>query len=157
LDQLIPDDRKHIQPVLLEYAHVFHDEDSHEFKETKIVEHQILGDAAPIRRPPHRTPYALRQEMQIQVQKMLDKGVIRESTSLWSVPLKSANRYFPLFNIVTLPAYVTSGKFVQYQVDYEYFGLQHSQRGYVLLSEASFDLCKRGEITICSADIILRL
>ena len=34
-------------------------------------------DTKPIRKPPYRTPYALRQEMKNQVQKMLDKGVIR--------------------------------------------------------------------------------
>jgi hypothetical protein len=46
--------------------------------EIKVVEHQIIvGDAAQIRRPPYRTPCALREDMQRQVQKMLDKGVIR--------------------------------------------------------------------------------
>ena len=82
LDHLTQDARQHIEPVLLKYAHVFHDEDSNDFKGTNVVEHQILvSDAAPIRRPPYRTPYALRQKMQNQVQKMLDRGVIRESTS----------------------------------------------------------------------------
>ena len=87
LDHLTQDDRRHIEPVLLKYAHIFHDEESNDFKETKVVEHQIIvGDTAPIRRPPYRTPYALRQEMQDQVQKMLDKGIIRESNSPWSAP-----------------------------------------------------------------------
>jgi hypothetical protein len=79
LDHLIPDELRHIEPVLLENAHGWHEEDSNEFVGTKAVEHQIVfGDAAPIRRPPYRTPYALRQEVQSQVQKMLDKGVIRK-------------------------------------------------------------------------------
>jgi hypothetical protein len=48
------------------------------------MEHQILvGDAKPIRKLPYRTPYALREEMQDQIQKMLAKGVIRESNSPW--------------------------------------------------------------------------
>jgi len=40
----------------------------------------------PIRRPPYRTPFALREEMQSQIQTMLDKGVIRKSHSPWSAP-----------------------------------------------------------------------
>jgi hypothetical protein len=74
LDHLTPDELRHIEPVFLEYAHVWHEEDSNEFVGTKAVEHQIVfGDA-------------LRQEMRSQVQKMLDKGVIRESASPWSAP-----------------------------------------------------------------------
>jgi len=87
LDHLSREDRSYIEPVLLKYAHVFHDEESNDFKETKVIEHQIIvGDTAPIRRPPYRTPYALREEMQNQVQKMLDKEVIRPSNSPWSAP-----------------------------------------------------------------------
>jgi len=86
LDHLTPGDRQHIEPVLRKYAHVFHDEESIDFKETKVTEHQTLGDANPIRRPPYRTPYASREEMQTQVQNMLDKDIVRPSTSPWSAP-----------------------------------------------------------------------
>jgi len=52
LDDLTPEDRQHIEPVLRKYAYVFHDEESNDFKETEVTEHQILvGDAKPIRRP----------------------------------------------------------------------------------------------------------
>ena len=65
--------------------HVFHDEDTNDFKGTDIIEHQIIVDnLPPIRRPQYRTPYALREEMKSQIEKMLDKGVIRESNSPWS-------------------------------------------------------------------------
>ena len=84
---LTPGDRQHIEPVLRKNAHVFHDEESNDFKEINVIEHQILvGDANPMRRPPYRTPYALRQEMQTQVQNMLNKGIIRPSSSPWSAP-----------------------------------------------------------------------
>jgi hypothetical protein len=87
LDHLNSDGRRHIEPVLLKYTHVFHDEDTNDFKATQVMEHQILvGDAKPIRKPPYRTPYALRGEMQDQIQKMLAKGVIRESNLPWSAP-----------------------------------------------------------------------
>ena len=73
--------------MLVKYAHVFHGENNNDFKGTKVIEHQILvGDAKPIRKPPYRTPFALRQEMETQVQEMLKKGVIRQSTSPWSAP-----------------------------------------------------------------------
>ena len=87
LDHLTREDRQHIEPILRKYAHVFHDEDTNDFKATHVTEHQIhVGDAKPIRKPPYRTPSALRQEMQDQIQKMLAKGVIRESNSPWAAP-----------------------------------------------------------------------
>jgi len=73
--------------LLQKYAHVFHDEDTNDFKGTNVTEHQILvGDAQPIRRPQYRNPYAVRHEMQRQIQDMLDKNIIRESQSPWSAP-----------------------------------------------------------------------
>ena len=86
-DHLTPEDRQHIEPVQRKYAHVFRDEESNDFKETIVIEHQTLvGDANRIRRPPYRTPYALREEMQTQVQNSLNKGIIRPSSSPWSAP-----------------------------------------------------------------------
>jgi hypothetical protein len=71
----------------MKYEHVFHDENTNDFKGTKVTEHQVLvGDASPIRKPPYRTPFALRKEMQNQVDQMLKKGIIRSSTSTWSAP-----------------------------------------------------------------------
>jgi len=57
--------------------------------------HKIeTGDATPIKKAPYKTPFVLREEMNGQVQKMLDKGVISPSHSPWSstvvlVPKKS--------------------------------------------------------------------
>ena len=87
LDHLPPEERQILEPVLLKYAHVFHDEATNDFKATNVTEHEILvGDARPIRRPAYRTPYALRGEMKTQIEDMLRKGVIRESSSPWSAP-----------------------------------------------------------------------
>jgi len=53
LDHLKPEKRHHIEPVLTKYAHVFHDENTNDFKGTKVTEHQILiSDAKPTRKPP---------------------------------------------------------------------------------------------------------
>jgi len=64
LDHLTLEDKQQIEPVLQKYAHVFHDEDTYDFKGTNVVEHEIpAGDVQPTRRPQYRTPYALRHEM----------------------------------------------------------------------------------------------
>jgi hypothetical protein len=87
LDHLTPKERQLIEPVLIDYAHVFHDEEDNQFKGTDVTEHEIiLSDTKPIKRPPYQTPYTLTDEMKQQVQKMLDQGVIRESSSPWSAP-----------------------------------------------------------------------
>jgi hypothetical protein len=87
LAHLTPRDRSVLEPVLFRFGHVFHEEGSNDFKGTDLVEHQIItGDAQPIRRPQYRVPFALRKEMENQIQGMLKKGVIRESQSPWSAP-----------------------------------------------------------------------
>jgi hypothetical protein len=77
-----------IEPVLIRYAHIFHDDENNDFKSTNLVEHKIItGDAQPIRKAQYRVPFALRQEMENQVKDMLKKGVIRESSSPRSAPV----------------------------------------------------------------------
>jgi len=67
--------------------HVFHDEETNDFKSTNVIEPEILlEDDKPIRRPHYKTPFALKDEMKTQVENMLAKGVIRESSSPWSAP-----------------------------------------------------------------------
>ena len=52
-----------------------------------MVEHQILlENVQPIRRPQYQTLYALRSEMKAQIEKILERGIKRESCSLWSAP-----------------------------------------------------------------------
>ena len=52
LDHLRPEERRHLEPVLMIYAHVFHEESTNYFKGSKVTEHHILvGDASPIRKP----------------------------------------------------------------------------------------------------------
>jgi len=48
LDHLTNEDRRHIEPILEKYAHLFHDEEN-DFKCTHEMEHQIqVGDVKPI-------------------------------------------------------------------------------------------------------------
>jgi len=73
--------------VLQKYVHVFHYEETNDFKSTDVIEHQILlEDNKPIRRPQYKTHFALKDEMKAQVENILAKGVIRESSSPWSAP-----------------------------------------------------------------------
>jgi len=52
LEHLPQHERQLIEPVLLKYAHVFHDEELNDFKATNVVEFEIpVGDPTPIRRP----------------------------------------------------------------------------------------------------------
>jgi len=72
LDHLSEDEKRTFEPVLLRYAHVFHDEQTNDFKGTAVIEHQILVDnARPIRKTQYRVPYSLREEMKTQVENML--------------------------------------------------------------------------------------
>jgi hypothetical protein len=95
LDHFAPREKQLIEPVLKGFAHVFHDEDTNDFKSTNVREHRIIiTDPTPIRRPHYRTPFALHDEMDSQVKYMLRKGVIRKSQSPLSasaiiVPKKS--------------------------------------------------------------------
>jgi hypothetical protein len=87
LGHLSAEDRQEIGPVLFKYAHVFHDDELNDFKGADLVEHEIyVGNARPIKRPPYRVPYALRDEMKQQVTDMLRRGINRESKSPWSAP-----------------------------------------------------------------------
>jgi len=65
------------------------------------------------------------------------------------VPLKSTDRHFTLYKIVTLPERISSNRFVQYLVDYPYFGIHNNQLDYLLLTEEQYNHCTSGSIVIC--------
>jgi len=57
LDHLNQEDRGLIQPVLLQYAHVFYDEEANDFKRTYVIEHEIsTGDPLGVPSTEHRKP-----------------------------------------------------------------------------------------------------
>jgi hypothetical protein len=86
LGHLSQEERSVIEPVLRKYRHIFHVEGRNDFTGTDLIEHRITVDAKPIRKAPYRVPFALKKEMENQVQDMLKKGVIEESNSPWSAP-----------------------------------------------------------------------
>lgn len=73
--------------LLMRYQSAFA-KDNLDLGQTDIVEHTIeTGDAAPIKQRARRTPLAFKGEEEKEVKKMLEKGVIRESTSPWASPV----------------------------------------------------------------------
>jgi hypothetical protein len=74
---------------------------------------------------------------------------------LLNVPLKTPDLRFTIFKIITLPERTSSGKFVQYFVDYAYFGLNDHQRDYFLSTEAQYDDCAKSCIVICPANTVI--
>ena len=62
--------------------------DEHERGETDLVEFQIdTGDASPKKQPARRMPFAVRQEVARQLNKMQESGVIQPSSSPWASPV----------------------------------------------------------------------
>ena len=53
---------------------------------TNLSHHHISTTGSPIRVPPRRIPAHYKQEVEEQVQQMLHKGVIQESSSPWMAP-----------------------------------------------------------------------
>ena len=77
-----------MEPILIKYRHIFHEEGSNDFRGTDLVEHKIVtGNERPIRKPPYKVPFALRKEMENQIENMLRKGVTDVSSSPWSSPV----------------------------------------------------------------------
>jgi hypothetical protein len=80
LGHLTKKERAAMEPILRRFRHVFHDEAKSKFEGTDLVEHRIItGDAAPIRKAPYRVPFALREEIERQVQDMLKKGSLNQA------------------------------------------------------------------------------
>ena len=76
--------RGKLKNLLLEFSDVFDENLGH----TTILIHKInTGNSTPIKQHPCRIPFAHRDESERQIANMLDKGIIRESTSSWSSPI----------------------------------------------------------------------
>jgi hypothetical protein len=69
---------------LEKYKDIFASE-LHELGKTNIITHKInTGNAAPIRQRAYRTSIPDQEFIHNEVQKMLNSGIIRYSTSLWA-------------------------------------------------------------------------
>jgi hypothetical protein len=84
---LTVDQARGLNKQLSEFSTVFAKDDD-DLGRTNLIKHTVkTGNAAPIRVPPRRLPFQLRQEIDIQVDDMLRKGVIEPSVSPWAAPV----------------------------------------------------------------------
>jgi hypothetical protein len=71
----------------VKYTDLFAKSDT-DFGKTHLVEHDInTGNARPIGQQPRRVPIALQPEMDKEIQRMLNTGVIKPGYSPWSSPV----------------------------------------------------------------------
>lgn len=79
--------RQRFMSLLKEHEHLFANPGAG-LGHTDVVEHEInTGNARPVRQNPYRNSITERQTIQDQAAEMLEKGVIRESSSPWSSPV----------------------------------------------------------------------
>jgi len=72
-----------------------------------------------------------------------------------TIPMKTTEQLFSLYELVALPEIITEGKFVKYFPEYPFFGLSLSRRDYVLLSAADLQKCSKGSPKVCPANVPL--
>jgi hypothetical protein len=76
-----------VAELLIEYQDTF-SKDDNDVGRTDLVEHVIeTGDARPVKQPPRRVPIAFQGEEKAAIEKLLEQGTIRPSTSPWASPL----------------------------------------------------------------------
>ena len=73
---------------LLEEFHDIFAESKSDLGRTGLTQHSIVtGQAPPIKQSPRRVPFAMRDELEKQVDEMLDQDIIESSKSPWSSPV----------------------------------------------------------------------
>ncbi|KAG6465364.1 hypothetical protein O3G_MSEX015105 [Manduca sexta] len=86
-DHLNPEERANLEALCSRYADVFYIE-GEPLTFTNQVKHKIrTTDEVPVYTKSYRYPYIHRQEVQDQIHKMLDQGIIRPSQSAWNSPI----------------------------------------------------------------------
>ena len=87
LGHLTDSERTQVRECLAKYADVFA-LDTSQLGTTTLAEHQIdTGDHPPVRQPPRRLPFALRDQIDRLVKEMLTQDVIVPSASPWASPV----------------------------------------------------------------------
>lgn len=86
-DHLNPEERVNLESLCARYADVFYIE-GEPLTFTNKIKHSIrTTDEVPVYTKSYRYPFIHRQEVQDQITKMLDQGIIRPSQSAWSSPI----------------------------------------------------------------------
>lgn len=86
-DHLNSEEKNALVKTLKPFKDVFFSEDK-TLTFTHEVKHSInTADEKPIHQKTYKYPYHLREEVSTQIRKMLDNGIIRESSSQWTSPI----------------------------------------------------------------------
>ena len=86
-DNLSDNEAGMIKNLLKKHAHLFASNPKKP-NQTSRVEHRILtGDSQPIYMKPRRVPMAWETDVNVQVEQMLQNGIIRPSCSPWNAPI----------------------------------------------------------------------
>ena len=81
-----------LEHLVTQYSDIFSKNEA-DIGKTTMLEHRIeTGDAAPVRQSPRRIPMRLREEVERQKEKMLQNGIIEESSSPWRSPIVLAKK-----------------------------------------------------------------
>ena len=79
-------EKKQLLALLAEFADIFAPRGGCVGR-TPTVKHKILTEGPPIRQPVRRLPEVLKSVLNGEVEKMLEQGVVRPSSSPWSSPI----------------------------------------------------------------------
>ena len=83
-DDLTESQRQQVKELLREFSDIF----SGKPNLTSVATHKIdTGDSPPIRSSPYRIPQKLEEEVNNEIERMLEMGIIRPSTSPWAAPV----------------------------------------------------------------------
>lgn len=81
------EERQAIHKLISKFSHLFHDNNS-QLTFTNKVKHEIkTSDEIPVHTKTYRFPFCHKQEVNSQINKMLEDGIIRHSQSPWSSPI----------------------------------------------------------------------
>ena len=84
---LTPTEHSQLSSLVVEFSDLFVLDNS-ELGKTSLVSHRIdTGDSPPIKQPPRRLPFSLRQHVSQLTEDMLARGVIAPSSSSWASPV----------------------------------------------------------------------
>lgn len=86
-DHMNDEERQAILKVISEFSDLFHNNDS-QLTFTNKIKHEIkTTDEIPVHTKTYRFPFCHKEEVNRQINKMLDDGIIRHSQSPWSSPI----------------------------------------------------------------------
>lgn len=87
LAHLREDNKRELKDVLVEFADVF-SRDANDIGRTGTIKHRIiLTDDEPVRRHPYRMKFRLNEQLEEEINRLLDAGLIRPSTSPYASPV----------------------------------------------------------------------